>query len=477
MNRSAPRRSPRALLAALLASTALAACASVPDLGERPTPKAATALAAAQSLAAPAAEWPADAWWTAYGDPQLTGLIEEALRDSPTLAVAGARVRRAEALAQQAGSALRPSLGATLAANAAKAELPSSFPIDAGGVNTIGYGILNASYGFDFFGRNRAALAAATSDVEAARAEQAQARLTLSTAIAAAYADLAQLHDEIDAAEEAVQVRTRTRELMSQRAANGLENSGPAAQAESTEADALGLATALRESAALTRNRIAALVGAGPDRGLSIQRPSTASVKAFGLPSALQAELIGRRPDIVSARLRAEAAASRIKQARADYYPNVNLSAMLGVASLDLASLANRVAFASAGPAISLPIFDNGRLEGRYRAADAEYREAVGEYDRTLTQALQDVADVATSERALAHRLTIARTGLAAADRAYRIAQARYEGGLSTFLDVLRAEDQLVTARRSVAGLQTRAFALDIALVRALGGGFAERPR
>jgi NodT family efflux transporter outer membrane factor (OMF) lipoprotein len=228
---------------------------------------------------------------------------------------------------------------------------------------------------------------------------------------------------------------------------------------------------ALEESIDLTRNRIAALIGAGPDRGLAIQRPPAAAVKAFGLPQELQAQLLGRRPDVVAARLRAQAGADRTKQAKAAFYPNVNLSGLLLGVLPDLGALSG-VSVAAAGPAISLPIFDGGRLDGQYRGARADHVAAVAEYDRTVTQALREVADVAVSQKALSTRLARSREALAASEAAHRIARDRYQGGLSTYLEVLRAEDALIANRRALADLETRAFVLDIALVRALGGGF-----
>jgi NodT family efflux transporter outer membrane factor (OMF) lipoprotein len=230
---------------------------------------------------------------------------------------------------------------------------------------------------------------------------------------------------------------------------------------------------ALEESIGLTRNRIAALVGAGPDRGLSIQRPPAEAVKAFGLPAQLQANLLGRRPDVVAARLRVQAGEDRTRQAKAAFYPDVSLTGTLLGAITDLTKLSgSAVGVGVVGPAISLPIFDGGRLDAQYRGARADHEAAVAEYDRTVTQALRDVADVTVSQRALATRLARSRDALTSAQAAHKIARDRYQGGLSTYLEVLRAEDALIANRRAVADLETRAFVLDIALVRALGGGF-----
>ena len=464
-------------LAALLASaSALAACASVPDLGPAASAKPATAYAATQSFNAPASAWPQDAWWTAYGDAQLSGLIDEALKGSPSMAAARARVNRADALAQQAGAALQPTLSATGSISATGIETGSFFgDMIPNKVTGIGYGVVSGSYDFDLWGKNRAALAAATSEAEATRADMAQARLTLSTAVAGAYADLAQLYASLDAAQDALKVRSQTADLIGQRFTNGLENRGAGQQAAAGQAQAEADIAALQEAIGLNQNRIAALLGAGPDRGLTIGRPSAAPAHAFGLPAQLQADLLGRRPDIVAARLRAEAAVDRTKVAKAAFYPNVNLSLLAGGASLNLSSLsASALGFANVGPAISLPIFEGGKLEAGYRGARADHDLAVANYDQTVAGALHDVADVAVSERALSTRLAHSRDALKAAEVAHSIALDRYQGGLSTYLDVLRAEDLLITSRRQVADLETRAFTLDVALVRALGGGFAE---
>ena len=126
----------------------------------------------------------------------------------------------------------------------------------------------------------------------------------------------------------------------------------------------------------------------------------------------------------------------------------------------------------SIGPAVSLPIFDGGRLQGAYRGSRAEYDLAVASYDAVLVRALQETADAAASARALGGRLTASRQALAASRQAYDLAEARYRGGLMSYLDVLAAEDALIANRRAVADLESRAFSLDVALVKALGGGF-----
>ena len=467
----------RPFVAALMLSSALAlgACVSVPHLAAAPQIKPVQSYAAQQSLTAPAADWPQDAWWKAYGDDQLGALIDEALAGSPDLAIAEARVRKAEAYAQQAGAARLPALDANAGVGLTKQSYNMGFPpaYVPHGWKGEGNGSLDFSYEFDFWGKNRATFAAATSAADAALADAAAARLTLSTSVAAAYGDLARLYADRDAAADAVRVRAQSQDLISQRQTQGLENQSAVERARAGRAAAEADLAAVDESIGLTRDRIAALLGQGPDRGLAIQPPPASAIKPFGLPQNLQAALIGRRPDVVAARLRAEAASQKIKAAKAEFYPNVNLNAAIGLQSLGLDTLVKAGSvYGSIGPALSLPIFSAGRLQGAYRGARADYDEAVADYDQTLTHALQDVADVAVSERALDTRLSRSREALDASQNAWRMAQDRYRGGLATYLDVLTAEDALIANRRAVADLQTRAFSLDIALTRALGGGF-----
>jgi NodT family efflux transporter outer membrane factor (OMF) lipoprotein len=462
-------------LAGGTALSALSGCAMIPDLGLAPEPKPAVEYATNQSFAAPASNWPSDNWWKVYGDRQLDSLIDEALAASPDLAQAQARVRQAQAYAQETGAALGPQLDAVASVGGVKQSYNMGTPsaLVPHGWQDTGSGALSLSWQLDFFGKNRALLAAATSESEAARAEEASARLTLSTAIAAAYADLDQLYSDHDAAVNALKVRSETEHLISDRRIQGLETQAAQDRAHAGRAASEAQLAALDEAIGLAKNSIAALMGQGPDRALSITRPQPGTIRAFGLPTNLQAELIGRRPDIVAARLTAEAEAKRIKAAKADFYPNVNLVGLVGYQSLGLNLLTNAgSSFGSVGPAITLPIFHSGELQGAYRGARAKYDAAVATYDQTLVRALKEVADNAVSAKALTARLAKSREALDAAQSAYDLARQRYSKGLDTYLDVLTAEDALITNRRAVADLETRAFTLDVALIRALGGGY-----
>jgi len=456
-------------------SAALTACASLPGPAPSPEIRPQSAFAGTQSFVAPAADWPAAGWWKVYGDAQLDALIAEGLAGSPSVAVAEARMRRARASQGNARGALAPVVSANASATEQKQSYnylspPAMTPQDW---NDYGRASLDFSWEIDFWGKNRAALAAATSEAVAAGADADQARLALSSAIASGYAELARLYAALDTATAARTLRAKTAELFAKRFDNGLETRGSVRQADSRRASSEADVLALDEQIALQKNKLAALLGAGPDRGLTIARPNVNFTRAFALPASLSAELIGRRPDLVAARLRAEAAAKRIHVSKAQFYPNVNLTAFIGVQSLGLDRLQeNGSDIGSVGPALSLPIFNGGRLRAQLRGAEAEYAESVANYEQALVQALREVADAAVSQRALAPQLDKIDAAVDAAREAWQVQNDRYQGGLASYLEVLTAEDYLLANLRSQSDLRSRSMTLDVALNRALGGGY-----
>jgi NodT family efflux transporter outer membrane factor (OMF) lipoprotein len=459
----------------LLGTAVLSACASLPGKAPAPAIKPAESFASARTFTAPAGEWPASGWWKVYGDTQLDTLIEEGLSGSPSVAVADARLRRARAGQDVSRGSLMPQVSASASASEQKQSYNYLSPaaMTPQGWNDYGRASLDFSWELDFWGKNRAALAAATSEAIAAGADADQARLALSSAIASAYAELARLHSALDTAIASRDLRAKTAELFGKRFENGLETRGGQRQADSRRAASEAEVLSLEEQIALQKNRIAALLGAGPDRGLAITRPSVNFTRAFALPSTLSADLIGRRPDLIAARLRAEAAAKRIHVTRAQFYPNVNLAAFIGVQSLGLDVLQeNGSDIGSIGPAITLPIFNGGKLRGQLRGAEAEYAEAVANYDEALVQALQEVADAAVSQRALGPQIERIDAAVEAARESWRVQNNRYERGLASYLDVLSAEDYLLGNLRTQTDLRSRSMTLDVALNKALGGGY-----
>jgi NodT family efflux transporter outer membrane factor (OMF) lipoprotein len=346
-------------------------------------------------------------------------------------------------------------------------------PYTPQGWYSYGQATLNFNWEIDFWGKNRAALAAAVSESQARRAELAQARLILTTAIARSYADLARLMADRVTAEKALDIRTKTWLLFAERQKQGLENVGAVSQAAGKKHLAENDLVQTDVRIAEVRNRLAALVGAGPDRGLGIT-PATGLIKTnYALPSDLGINLVGRRPDIVATRWQAEASERRIRQREAAFYPNVNIAAFVGGQSLGINRLIETGSYMSnAGPAIYLPIFLGGKLRADLNAARSDYDENVANYEKTLIQALNEVADVAAGLQQLNKQIRLVDQSVAAQAQGLTVAANRYKGGLANYLDVLIAEDELLGSWRVQTDVQTRAFILDVALIKALGGGY-----
>ena len=455
----------------------LSACAQAPDQNLA-APKQAAAYASANSFeVGNKVSWPENKWWLRYNDAQLNALVGEAINDSPSLKAAAARLKSAEGLAQQAGASRYIQAGMALSASESKVSYQYQAYAPPKNWNDYGSATLNFSYDFDFWGKNKAAVAAATSDFAAAQAESATANLMISTSLVQSYAELARLYANRDTAVTALDIRKKTVSLLQQRFSNWLETQGAVRQAEALRANAEAELLSIDESIALQKNALAALLGKGPDRGLSIARPGVKLQQSFGLPKEAGVGLLGHRPDVTASRWRAESAAKRIGIAKAQFYPDVSLSAFIGYQAFGLDNLTRSGNNAgSIGPALYLPLFTGGRLQGQLTTAEASYEEAVANYNNTVTQAFHDVADVVTSSKALTARLQKTQEAVDAAQDAYQIANNRYRGGLATYLDVLTAEDALLGSQRALVNLQSRSFSLDVALVHALGGGY-QAPR
>jgi NodT family efflux transporter outer membrane factor (OMF) lipoprotein len=458
-----------------LTGVLLASACAAPDLGPKPVIKV---VDQQQLFAGPVADWPRESWWNDYGDPQLSALIETGLKDAPTIASAQARLRRASALVSQASAAQLPGVSTAVSIGESKPSYNTGLPTPAAlhGWNDTGRATLDFSYELDLWGKTRAAIASATSEKAAAEADTAAARMIVSTSIGAAYADLARLYADRDVLASTLSIRERTLDLIRRRTERGYDSNAELRQAEVGPPLARAELEAVDEQIALTRLRLASLMGQAPDRAASIARPQAAGLRSVGLPVDLPSALVARRPDLVAARWRAEAASDRINIAHAAFYPNVNLVGLIGVQSLGIDNLADAGSdLGSAGAVFGLPIFDGGRRKAGFKVARADYDAAVVAYDATLNLALEEVADAVTSQRALEQRLADSRRARDAASAAWVLAKRRYTAGATDFTAVLIAEDRMLATQRAVSALESRRFILDLALIRALGGGWREK--
>jgi NodT family efflux transporter outer membrane factor (OMF) lipoprotein len=465
----------RSGLAVFLVAGALGGCASTGGLHPEATPTAPRDLHAERSLAdvkLDAAAWPDKSWWKSIGDPQLDKLVGEALAGNPGMTLADARVRVALAAADAADASRKPTLNA--GASVAGARVPPILPPIANGhFGVIKYGYLSFSWNLDLWGGKRAAWEAAVGNARAAEVDGRAARMKLSADVVQSYFNLAGAYAQRDFAKEELQRAQDFLGLTRKRVASGVDSRFQLARIEGETATARAQLEAADHAVAAGGLVLAALLGKGPDRALSIRRPKLPALPTLALPSDLPAELLGRRPDVVAARWRVEASTRNIEAAKARFLPNIGISSLVGLiapSSMNLLSLRNR--FYTVSPALSLPIFDGGALRADLAGKDAAHDVAVAQYNRTLVHAINQVAAEVDDLRSLGVQVADAETARSSAADAYKLAMQRYRAGVGNYLEALSVRQELIAAERQLATLQTRRSDAWAALNEALGGGF-----
>lgn len=468
--------SPAPLLT-LLSAALLTSCASTGGLHAQAMLGDANTLGAAQTLSSTplsTAAWPTEAWWQTFGDQQLDAMIATALRDQPTLRVAEARVRQARASAGVVASALYPQVDASMKSTRQRFSANGTVPPPlAGNWDSFNDATLGARYELDFWGKNRAAVDAGLDRTHASEVELQAARLMLTTTLAGTYLHLDAAYAQLDLAEQALRQREHTLQLTQQRVAAELDSQLELTQAEAALPAAREQIAGAREAIARLQNQLAALQGKGPDDGLRITRPQLADGDSVQIPSALPAELIGRRPDLVAQRWRVEAARKNVKVAEAQFYPNISLNVFAGLQSIGLDDFLEAGSHTlGIGPALTLPIFEGGRLRAHLGVNQAEYDAAVETYNATLVSALRDVADQLVSLQWLDTQMHEQDEAVRLSRHAYALAQQRYASGVASYLQVLTAEAQVLNQQRLVLESSSRQRQLRLQLIRALGGGY-----
>ncbi len=414
------------------------------------------------------------AWWHQFGRPELDALVDKALQDNPSLGIAAARLQRAEAIAQRIDAQDWPQVTARFDDSRQRFPEHALFPPSIGGTRqNLATAQLSVSWELDFFGRNRAALDAALGTAQAAQADAAMARLLVSTQVVRSYVQLARLLSLREVAERSLAQRTEVLALVRRRTGAGLDTAVELQQAEGAVPDNRQSMEALDEQIAARRHALAALT-VHPPEALAALQPRIGHLQPQPLPVSVPADLLGRRADIDAARRRAEVATRELDEARADFYPSVNLVAFAGYNALGLDRLFDNGSRAMGiGPAIRLPIFDAGRLRASQRAKAADLDAAIAAYNGVVLAAVQDAADQISALQSLARQQQDQIRAQAFAERAYRLAVERYEAGLGSYLVVLSAETGVLAQRRAAAELSARALDSQAELMRALGGGYA----
>jgi NodT family efflux transporter outer membrane factor (OMF) lipoprotein len=469
-----PRITPTALTALVAIASAavlLAGCATpgapTPRLAE--TTPAAVGLTADTSLAAP------ERWWATLGDEQLTRLVDQGLRDQPSLAVAQSRVARALALARVTDAADGPQVNLDVSATRQRYPEHGLFPPPiAGSVQNSGTVQIGLGWTPDLYGQQAAALAASLGQARAAQADAAVAANALAAQVARGYVALARLVAQREVAERTLAQREELRTLTRQRVAAGLDTRVEEVQADSALPDTRAQIEALNEQIALTRHQLATLTGQAPN-ALDALTPALDRFAAQALPATLGADLLGRRPDVVAARWRIEAAGQDVKVARTAFYPNVNLAAFIGLNAIGL----DRVFEAGSQqlgvtPALHLPIFDGGRLRAQLGTREAEVNTAIAQYNATVLDAVREASDAISSLQSLSNQRREQAAALEGSQTAYSLALQRYRAGIGSYLIVLNTESQWLAQRRLAVDLQARQIDTGVALMKALGGGWTD---
>lgn len=461
-------------LAGIAAVALLAGCAGLPEDKPGAPRLSLRQLAPARVSHVDSRGWPRSMWWLKLHEPALNRLIDTALKDSPDLKATAQRMKTAEAFTEMRAAALLPQVASGMSWDEMRLSKNSLFAKYAG--ETFALAMINPvilRYHIDVWGRDRAALEEALGLAQAEQAEQLQARLLLTAALARGYYRLRlTLDQERLAVGLADTVRERTR-LLRVRLDTGLGARQATLNEQARLEEAEQRLSAVRLQIRVLRHQIAALCGQGPDWADRINPSVELPPEPPALPDTLPFHLLARRPDVVAAKLRAEAAAKAIQVAQAAYYPDVNIRGFAGLHSvsvIDALFNSSSLAFA-VGPTLELPIFEGGRLEANLKAREAGYDEAVERYNTALVHALQQAADAADRLADIQRRAQAQSEEVDSLREVCRLQDALRQQGIADAAQVLEQRQALDLQTLRLRGLEADRYQAWVDLVESLGGG------
>ena len=457
--------------AALLLSMSIAGCAGMP-----PKPKPAQLPSAAPLSAADShgGAWPSPQWWQQYRDPTLDRLIDMALANSPTLASAHARFESARQSVRVASAAAGAHLQAS--GDFARQRLSDNglFPPQLLGFawyNLADLG-LQASYTFDWWGKQRDLVQGAMDEARASQADRSAAALMLASSVADTYFGWQSDEGRLALAREREATVEREQAVSAARIRADLDPKDDLQRAASALAAVREQIALLEGSAALRVVALAALIGRPADELPPMTARPLPPIGA-AVPDDVRIDLISRRADVTASRWRVEAAEQSRDSARAEFFPDISINALIGVQSIDVSTLLNygsRVP--QVGAAVHLPLFDAGRLKAHYGAAQAAVNSAVASYQQTVVEAARDVATQASTLAQIAAQRTQRAIELDAAGELKVSAAARVHQGVADSRLELSATESWIGQRDALLQLDAAALSADIGLQRALGGGY-----
>jgi NodT family efflux transporter outer membrane factor (OMF) lipoprotein len=459
-----------ALLGPVLAWS-LAACAPMPS-----APTSTTWSADRLQWSDSATEPLSVEWWSTWGGPQLQTLMQQALRDHPDLAAAQARLAQAEAYTGVVRSAALPNVELNAQQSRQRYSENSLFkgtPI-AGSTLKESNLTLGAGWTPDLWGEQRAALSAALGQARALQAEQALAAQVLSSQILKTAVTLARGLQLAEIEAQNVQWRKQWRSLIAQRRKAGLDTRQDVSD---REGDVLAQELRLQgihEQISLTRHQLAALCGVSEAR-IQSYTPSWQDFPQVPLPTVVGADLLGRRPDVVAAKWRAQAAQDQVKVAQTQFYPSVHLGLFAGYDAISPEQLINQGNRQyGVVPALRLPIFEGGRLTAQLNQRQAQRQAAVAQYNQTILQAVRQAADALVSVQSTARKLELQTQAHEQALNAWQLTQQRADAGLVAHMNVLATRIKWGELKLGLVDLQAQQLTSQIELSLALGGGWSE---
>jgi multidrug efflux system outer membrane protein len=424
------------------------------------------------------ARLPAD-WWTVFGDQTLNTLEQRALHDNPNVRAAAQRLVQAQAQLGVVRAGQLPSVNVQAGISNARTSAETSQGLALGHRSIEGnnYSVgANFSWELDLWGRVRRIVEASDAQALAAQDDRDAVLLMLSSQVATTYWQLRGLDAELAILRNALATRRESQELIEARFNAGLSNELDVSRTRIERANAeADLHEAQRQRNTL-EHALAVLVGASPSAPVVAASQDAALPQPPGIPVGLPASLLGQRPDLAASVANLQAFNAQVGVAQGAFYPALSLTGNYGYASENLRNLAQGSARQfSFGPlALSLPIFDAGRNRANLKLAQARYDEAVANHEARLLTALREVEDALSDVQQRQQQGEVQSQAQQAAARALLVAQARYDRGVSTYLDVTDAQRSTLAADRAAAQIRTQRLLAAVSVARALGGGWTQ---
>ncbi|KQY05844.1 RND transporter [Massilia sp. Root133] len=425
-----------------------------------------------------AARLPA-AWWTVFGDKELDQLEQRALRDNPNVRAAAQRLVQAQAQLGVTRASQLPTVGVSAGVSNSRTSAETPMGVTFGGRSIKGNEFsvgANFSYELDLWGRVRRAVEAADAQALAAQDDRDGVMLMLSGQVATTYWQLRGLDADIAILNDALATRRESQQLIEARFNAGLSNELDVSRTRIERANAEADIQEAQRQRNTLEHALAVLVGASPSEAIVAPAAGTALPQPPAIPVGLPASLLGQRPDLAASVATLKAFNAQVGVAEGAYYPSLSLTGNFGYASETLSNLAKGSARQfSFGPlALSLPVFEGGRIEANVKLARARYDEAVANHEGRLLTALRDVEDALSDVQQRQKQGDVQVQAQQAAARAVLVAQARFDRGVSTYLDVTDAQRSALAADRAAAQIRTQRLLAAVSVARALGGGWEQ---